>query len=319
MAETRQKALPKISIIVPVYNTEKYLRRCLDSIAAQTFTDWECICVDDGSPDASGAMLDAYARRDARFCVIHQENGGVSRARNTALDAARGEYVGFVDSDDWIESEMISTLYDTAIEHEADAVVSGYKWFSPNGKIEEIAPKFGWMDMPKDFVMEWQGPCAKLFKRTILHKENIRFPEGITLAEDLFFTFQVFFRTQKVFGINKAFYSYFWNENSATHTITIQKIGEERTVLQKIENTLEEKKAQKEWYVFLTERKCRAKNKYIFKIEKPNYSAWRNCYPEVYKDAIHYSRIHKKVFLFVVQHKLDFLANILFLIWHRGR
>lgn len=97
--------IPKVSIIVPVYNTEKYLRRCLDSIAAQTFADWECICVDDGSPDAAGAILDDYAAKDSRFVVIHQENGGVSRARNAGLDAACGEYVGFVDSDDWVESE----------------------------------------------------------------------------------------------------------------------------------------------------------------------------------------------------------------------
>ena len=113
--EETNTAHPKVSIIVPVYNTEKYLRRCLDSIAAQTFTDWECICVDDGSPDAGGAMLDAYARRDARFRVIHQENGGVSRARNAGLDAARGEWIAFVDSDDWVEK-----LYITDVEDEAD-------------------------------------------------------------------------------------------------------------------------------------------------------------------------------------------------------
>ena len=90
MAETGQKALPKVSIIVPVYNTEKYLRRCLDSIAAQTFTDWECICVDDGSLDASGAICDEYAAKDSRFVVIQQENGVVSRARNARLDKAHG-------------------------------------------------------------------------------------------------------------------------------------------------------------------------------------------------------------------------------------
>lgn len=96
---------PKISIIVPVYNVEKYLRRCLDSIVTQTFTDWECICVDDGSPDNSGEILDEYAVKDKLFVIIHKENGGVSSARNAGFDTARGEWISFVDSDDWIERD----------------------------------------------------------------------------------------------------------------------------------------------------------------------------------------------------------------------
>lgn len=107
---------PKISIIVPVYNVEKYIRRCLDSIAGQTFTDWECICVDDGTPDASGKICDEYAQKDGRFVVIHKENGGVSSARNVGLDVAKGEYVTFCDSDDWVEKEMLEVFYNTALK-----------------------------------------------------------------------------------------------------------------------------------------------------------------------------------------------------------
>ena len=95
--------MPKISIIVPVYKVEKYLNRCLDSIIAQTFSAWECILVDDGSPDKSGIICDEYVARDSRFVVIHQENAGVSFARNAGLDIAQGEYICFVDSDDWVE------------------------------------------------------------------------------------------------------------------------------------------------------------------------------------------------------------------------
>ena len=107
---------PKISIIVPVYKVEKYLHRCLDSIVNQTFTDWECILIDDGSPDNSGIICDEYAQMDRRFKVIHQENKGVSAARNAGLDVAKGEWIGFVDSDDWIEKETYEVAYNKAIK-----------------------------------------------------------------------------------------------------------------------------------------------------------------------------------------------------------
>ena len=107
---------PKINIIVPVYNVEKYIRRCLDSIAAQTFTDWECILVDDGSPDGSGAICDEYARKYARIKVIHKENGGVSSARNIALGRISGKWLAFVDSDDWIDLDYCEKLYNSAEE-----------------------------------------------------------------------------------------------------------------------------------------------------------------------------------------------------------
>lgn len=103
---------PEISIIVPVYKVEHYLPQCLDSIMRQTFTAWECILVDDGSPDNCGEICDQYAARDGRFHVIHQKNGGLSAARNRGMSVAKAQYIGFVDSDDWIEPEMFRTLYD---------------------------------------------------------------------------------------------------------------------------------------------------------------------------------------------------------------
>ena len=133
---------PKISIIVPVYNVEKYIRRCLDSIAAQTFTDWECICVDDGTPDASGKICNEYAQKDSRFVVIHKENGGVSSARNAGLNVAKGEYVTFCDSDDWVEKEMLEVLYNTALETDADVVMGGHKTADEYKKMfDESNPK----------------------------------------------------------------------------------------------------------------------------------------------------------------------------------
>ncbi|MDO4336026.1 MAG: glycosyltransferase family 2 protein [Bacteroidales bacterium] len=117
---------PEISIIVPVYNVEKYLCQCLDSIKAQTFRNWECILVDDGSTDSSASICDSYSQADSRFIVIHKENGGVSSARNAALEIARGEFIGFTDPDDWCEPEMFGHLLHLIKTHDADIAQVGF-------------------------------------------------------------------------------------------------------------------------------------------------------------------------------------------------
>jgi glycosyltransferase involved in cell wall biosynthesis len=117
---------PTISIIVPVYNTEKYLRRCLDSIVAQTFKDYECIIVDDGSTDGSAAICDEYEKKDSRFKVLHKENEGVSAARNVGIEYAEGEFITFVDSDDYLSSVYLRDLYDNK---EYDYVVGSFQTF----------------------------------------------------------------------------------------------------------------------------------------------------------------------------------------------
>ena len=108
---------PKITVIVPVYNTEKYLRRCVDSILAQTFTDFELLLVNDGSTDGSGAICDEYAQKDSRVRVFHKENGGVSSARNIGIDNAQGDWITFIDSDDRIEQRHLYLLYEARTEN----------------------------------------------------------------------------------------------------------------------------------------------------------------------------------------------------------
>lgn len=116
----------KISVIMPVYKVEKFIRKCLDSLLAQTFTQWELIAVDDGSTDKSGEICDEYAARDSRITVIHKENGGAPSARNAAIPLSRGEYLYFMDSDDWAEPNMFEEMYALAKKHNAQLVVSGY-------------------------------------------------------------------------------------------------------------------------------------------------------------------------------------------------
>ena len=115
----------KVSIIVPVYKTEKYLKRCLDSLLNQTLEDIEIILVDDGSPDSAPALCDNAAKTDGRIKVIHKKNEGLGMARNTGIDAACGKYIGFVDSDDFVKTNMYEYLYNTAVRHNADLIISG--------------------------------------------------------------------------------------------------------------------------------------------------------------------------------------------------
>ena len=124
---------PTISIIVPIYNMERYLRECLESIKGQTFVDWECILVDDGSIDSSLEICREFAQQDLRFKIIEKENGGLSSARNIALKQAQGEYIGFVDADDWIEPGMFECLFNRIVENDADISMVGY-WTEYHGR-----------------------------------------------------------------------------------------------------------------------------------------------------------------------------------------
>ena len=149
--------MPVISIIVPVYNVEQYLRRCVDSILAQTFTDFECILIDDGSPDNCPAICDEYAERDNRIIVIHQKNAGVSAARNAGLDLARGEWIGFVDSDDWCDPGMYEFLYKNAITNQVDISICGFRSIEKNGVVIGSSKKY------PAIVMDSSEGLLKLF------------------------------------------------------------------------------------------------------------------------------------------------------------
>lgn len=127
---------PVISIIIPVYNMERYLKQCIESIRQQTFKDWECIIVNDGSFDTTPTIIREETRGDARFKIINKENGGLSSARNVALKLAQGEYIGFIDSDDWIEPNMYEHLYNLITEHNADIAQVAYLKEYANGIIE---------------------------------------------------------------------------------------------------------------------------------------------------------------------------------------
>ena len=185
---------PKITVIIPVYNAESTLRRCLDSILIQTFTDFECILIDDGSKDRSGEICDEYARKDSRVKVFHKENGGVSSARNVGLVNARGEWVTFVDSDDWTGERLLSNLISHTNNHpNVELVISFSEYIFNNGRREEnykarMVDKANFQILFSEYDMSWHtGPWAKLYCKQVIDSKNLRFSENMNIGEDAVF------------------------------------------------------------------------------------------------------------------------------------
>lgn len=229
-----------ISIIVPVYKAEAFLNKCVDSILASTYRNIEVILVDDGSPDNSPAICDEYARIDERVKVIHKENGGVSSARNAGLNIAKGEYIGFVDSDDWIDKDLFSVLYRMIIDTSSDLSVTNYKIVDSYFKISNEYC----YDMGKVLVLDsakamlslfdcslFDGsPCARLYKKTTL--SNLTFNQEITFCEDMVFNAEFLLNSSSASYSNYCGYYYFQHPNSAIHlfndsSLTILKANNE--------------------------------------------------------------------------------------------
>lgn len=185
---------PVISVIVPIYKAEPYLRRCVNSIRNQTYTNLEIILVDDGSPDKCGEICDSFAKEDSRIRVFHKENGGQSSARNLGLDNMTGEYVGFVDSDDWIEADMYQRLYALSHIHDAQIVCCGIQkdypngrktYFNPNYPVENDVKIYTTMEALEESLSNCRitySPCDKLYDSDVF--QTIRMTEG-KIYEDM--------------------------------------------------------------------------------------------------------------------------------------
>ena len=236
-----------ISIIIPVYNAEKYIRKCLDSIIAQTYTCWEAILVDDGSLDNSGAICDEYARKDQRFKVIHQQNGGVSVARQTGLDHATGNYIIHCDPDDWVEPNMLEELLNCAVSEGADMVICDFIEEHPNkstyisqGLPDNVSAEYVKSQIIKDKL---HGSCwNKLLSRACIGNIGFRPPE-ITLCEDELFNIRVLCQDIKVIYLPKAFYHYNINNNdSICHSTSTKTILSKKLVITECEKLVDKEK-----------------------------------------------------------------------------
>ncbi len=252
----KNMSLPLISVIIPIYKVEDYLRECVDSVLNQTYQNLEVILVDDGSPDRCGVICDEYAAKDTRITVIHKENGGLSDARNAGLDIAKGEYISFVDSDDFVHPQFIETLYTALTENNADVSFCDFLRFRDGEKIvinpttddkktvvlssEEMVNTLYNSDwVPKNIVV-WN----KLYKRTIF--TSLRFPKGLN-HEDEYIFLDVYTNIKKVVFVDSAllFYrtrdeSIMGNKYSDKNVESFKMITKNRIQNSHFKNTLKE-------------------------------------------------------------------------------
>lgn len=210
-----------ISIIVAVYKAEAYLHRCIDSLLAQTFTDFEILLIDDGSPDRSGEICDEYAAKDSRIRVIHKENGGVSSARQCGLDNAQGEYTIHADPDDWVEPDMLEELYKKAKKENADMVICDF-YVNKGNKQHYVSQHPLSIDAPtvlrQVLLQQLHGSCCnKLVKRACYSENNVKFPKEVSLCEDLVFNTRLLQHTKCIRYLQRAFYHY--DQTANDHSI----------------------------------------------------------------------------------------------------
>ena len=214
-----------ISIVVPVYNVEKYLEKCLSSIVSQSFEDYELLLVDDGSPDRSGAIIDEWAKKDKRIRVIHKQNGGISDARNAGIEQAKGDYLCFIDSDDWIAPDMIETLYDLAIKSGADLVCCNFMQVNEQGeqlrKPATVKPgvytqdEFWTQRFNSEVKIYYDVAWNKLYRRKLF--ESLRYPVGL-IHEDDQVLYDVVSQCNLIALTDKIGYYYVIRDNSIMRT-----------------------------------------------------------------------------------------------------
>lgn len=207
----------KVSVIIPAYNAEKFIVECLDSVEKQTYKNIEIIVVDDGSKDNTYNVVKEYAEKHASVVLVHQENGGVCSARNKGIDLATGEYMMFLDADDYLINDAVELLLGYGAEYEAD-IVAGTLAASEGGQqeagVEEWQPKEAIVKCLEDNPFTYSS-CGKLFKREAIG--DVRFVNGRRIHEDSYFNFCVMLNEPKVITVNKIVYIYRDNPNSASH------------------------------------------------------------------------------------------------------
>lgn len=215
----------KVSVIIPVYNVEKYISRCLDSVVNQTLKDIEIICVNDGSTDNSAKIAQQYAATDKRISIINQENKGLSAARNTGMKFTTGKYISFIDSDDWIDPDFFEKLYNAAESCEADAACAEIKRPHDSGKnpyklkfdkqsvLSSVSDKYNVLEIPRKCYV-WN----KIYLKKEIERQNLHFIEGM-MFEDVYFTTRYLYNCKKIITVPGVCYHYWANPKSISRDL----------------------------------------------------------------------------------------------------
>lgn len=305
--------MPQISIIVPVYKVEQYLHKCLDSILAQTFTDWECILIDDGSPDNSGAICDEYAQQDSRFRVIHQENKGSAGARNVGLQMAHGIYLICVDSDDWVEPDYLECLYNEAERAGADVVFCDlFQEFNHHTQIAQEGKGHGCYvgQLLHEQIHGWLP--VKLIRRSLLEDNGICWVEGLDMCEDVLIMTKVFLHTSKVVHLPIPLYHYrCTHDTSLTRRLNSKKILQLQRLIHEMETYLPSEYADP-----LKSFKSKTKV-WILKSAEKLSPELINLYNNDFLSRCKYNSLSSRLFFFLCEHNLYGLVR--FILDFKGR
>ncbi len=266
---------PKVSIVVPVYNTEKYLNRCLESLVEQTLKEIEIIIVDDGSKETCALLCDELANSDIRIKVIHKKNGGLGYARNTGIEAASGEYVGFVDSDDYIEPVMYERLYEAATQNNAELAISGICFVGGNtfSQTDDIIKKSYFEkdtvfenEQIKDLLLGVIGAlpsepddsrygvsvCKNIFKMDLIKNKDLKFlSEREILSEDTLFMVDYIKNITCAVGVSGAYYCYCRNDDSLSKSYNSTRFERSIVFLNELEKQIENTVSKQEYKIYL--------------------------------------------------------------------
>lgn len=273
--------IPKISVIVPVYNTEKYLHRCIDSVLIQTYQDFELLLIDDGSKDSSGVICDEYAAQDARVRVFHKDNGGVSSARNLGLDNVRGEWITFVDADDWIEPEMLELLLRKGEETGADIVMGDFLFAYPDRDVPNRFPD--WDDckttsLNRYITSIWTCVWGGIHKRSLYEEHQLQSPRGVTYCEDFHLIVRLRYFARKVVNVHRPFYHYRQQEGSVMHNLNKKTERDEQWVYQDIIRFFKEQGVYKDYRKTMCWRMLKATQELV--LDKSDWKAFQEMVPE---------------------------------------
>ena len=209
-----------LSVIIPAYNVEKYIERCINSVLNQYLKNIEIIVIDDGSKDKTSDICLKISENNKNIIYKKVQNGGCSTARNLGISMAKGKYIAFLDSDDWVDSDMYINMIEEAEKNQADIVICGFKKLDENKNLLSTVkiPKRNNKNEYIDCTTEWfASPCNKIYKRDLLEKNNIRFLLNIYTGEDMFFNFISFFYSKNIISLDEPYYNYFMNQNSVSN------------------------------------------------------------------------------------------------------